>query len=418
MSTTSSLEVLRRSGVDATKASDRARIPFRTTNPSPSTTLPPFWFVNVTWGENHTGLFLDVALPTQLSQCNLPAFENDRDAVYKIFTTRKDAERIRGSSSFAKLQAIITTEIIEIDLTAPGGSHTILTNCHKAVIREAAKTNAAIVFLAPDIVVADGSFANLRQLVAEGKKAVMLAGVRLDKESFVPTFLKACRPQEEAVASVRPRDLVGLAIDHLHPISRSLEWPPKSNWPSHLYWRVADEGFLARCYHLHPILVVAGEGQVDFSSTIDGDYVLNAYPQDQVYVVDDSDEVLLFEISPHCYLMGDRPDPIFENKVGLWAGRHANRLHRRMFERTLSFHQGGQAAAWERERHSVEQIAARIQNRTRLWDILAPLITLAVFVLRPPVRFGRRVIRFARSRCGGIRRRMIAAIRGGNTGAK
>ena len=206
---------------------------------SPEVRVPPFHFVNVTWGDGHTGLYLDVSLPSQLSRPgNLQVFRGRAGTLYKIYTTKSDAQRIRQSPAYLRLCELVPTQLIEIKIDRHAPNHEALTACQKKAIIDAEQVGAAVVFLAPDTVLADGGCASLLRLATEGKRAVMVAGVRLNKETFVPAFLYECRPQRETEVTISPRDLVALAVEHLHPISKSLLWPPRSIWPSHLYWLV------------------------------------------------------------------------------------------------------------------------------------------------------------------------------------
>jgi len=310
--------------------------------------MPPFHLVNVTWGENHTGLFLDVSLPTQLLPNNLPVLAERPDTIYKIYAPAEDAARIRGNAGYHRLCAMMVTQIIEVDIGG-AAAHDVLTECQKQAIREAEAVGAAIIFLAPDTALADGAFATLARLADLGKKAVMVPGVRLAKESFVPAFIEKFQRHDYGLTDVGPRDLVMLALDHLHPTAKALFWPAKVNWPSNLYWSVGREGFLCRCFHLHPMMVVTSQRNVSFASTIDGDYVEQACAdRDQIHIVEDSDELTIFEISSVRHCVG-RPvrRPLRAHAVGRWGARFANNLHRRMFGYTTRIHSVVCSPLWE-----------------------------------------------------------------------
>jgi hypothetical protein len=372
--------------------------------------IPPFHFVNVTWGQGHTGIFLDVSLPSQLSAGNLHAFQGIPGTLYKIYTTVADAKRIRQSPGYQRLCELVPTQLIEMKIDCHAPNHQALTDCQKKAIEEAEVAGAAVVFLAPDTVVADGGFVSLLRLAAAGKRAVMVAGVRLNKETFVPAYLEQCRPQGEVEAGISSRELVALAIDHLHPISKSLVWPPKSVWPSHLYWLVEREGFLGRCYHLHPVMVVTAQDRVSFSSTIDGDYVLHACREGEVHIVEDSDELTLLEISPERYEMGPSAIPMRESQIGRWACLHANALHQSMLGRTIRFHRRELTPEWQRIQAESDFVVHTIYCRMRAWakyERIAQWLMPLYRLLRPPGRFVIRAMRSVRSRTHRLMARLL-----------
>ncbi len=345
--------------------------------------MRPFHLVNVTWGDNHTGLYLDVSLPTQLLPNNLPALAERPGTIYTIYAPADDAQRIRTSAAYRRLCEMVSTRIVEIEL---GGAvaHEVLTECQKQAIREAETAGAALVFLAPDTVLADGAFATLARLADEGKKAVMVPGVRLTKESFVAAFLAKFNRSGYGLANVSPRDLVELALDHLHPTAKALFWPAKVNWPSNLYWSLGREGFICRCFHLHPFMVVTDRRNVLFASTIDGDYVEQAGIADhEIYIVPDSDELAIFEISSVKHNVGlPLRKPMRAHAVGRWGAFHANRLHRRMFAYVTRIHSVVCSPLWDQVQAESDDEVRRALRWSRYYCGLVRAISPALPALR------------------------------------
>src|SRR5207237_10117487 len=70
--------------------------------------------------------------------------------------------------------------------------------------------------------------------------------------------------------------------------------------PSAIYWR-AGRSILAKYFHLHPLFVdLAGAPQTaaDDAGTVDGPLLRPAgVKRDQIYLVQDSDEIALIELS-------------------------------------------------------------------------------------------------------------------------
>lgn len=345
-------------------------------------TKPKLHFVNIIWGEQFTKLFLEASLPSQLSAGNLPRAARDSQAVYRIFTTARDADTIRSSTGFARLQAIVSVEIIAITIDPQEDRYKLLTKFHKHAIADAAEQGFSLVFLAPDQVVAEGAFANLVRLAASGKKAVMLLTIRLNKDSLLPELRRRLHSPAAAHTGLAAKDLITLAMDHLHPISRSLTWPPTTSWPSHLYWPVPGEGIIAHGYHLHPIMVTPSRGSADFECTIDDDYVLRTCSEDEIYVVEDAGEMLVFELSAPSHQSGKAVAPRSADSVARWASSHTQAFHRRMFNKSVRLAVGPTSPTWRAVAAEADEIIAEIDRLTKKHDRFGRAIRL----IRPQVR--------------------------------
>jgi hypothetical protein len=67
--------------------------------------------------------------------------------------------------------------------------------------------------------------------------------------------------------------------------------------PSGVYWRAGADGLIARCFHLHPLLVDPVQ-RVPLDGTYDDHYLRDACPDfSRVHVVTDSDELQVFELT-------------------------------------------------------------------------------------------------------------------------
>lgn len=342
----------------------------------------PVHFVNVLWGRSFTDLFLEVSLPTQLASGNLGAVHGRPGARYDLYTTAEDEERIRFAPEFARLCETIPTYVHRIDVQADTPHWQTLTNCHKDAIGRAQAEGAALVFMTPDIVLGNGAVDSLLRWAESGIRAVMIGSVRLVKESFAREFTARYRRGGEIEVAVPPRELVGVALRHLHQISTALLWPPKTTWPSHVYWSVPNEGLIARCFHAHPMMVVTRQQALSFDSTIDGDYLEQAgIAPGEIHVVDDTDDLTLFELSPEAYTMGPRPTAMKPSEVGMWASMYANRLHRQLFRRPIAVHRGELGRAWQAAQITADRDYRRVQWWMNNW-----LVRLGAGVVLKPVR--------------------------------
>jgi len=332
-----------------------------------------FHLINAVWGEEYTNFFLNLCLPTQLSPENIPAFKNVERAVYKIYTTAKDAETIFRHPIYSVLSAAIETEIKIFNFSESylqNYKHQTLTYCHQHAVVEAYQENCGIIFLVADGAYADGSFKNLIRISKSGKRAIMLCTYRIAKETFVPEFLRLFNPNRELTISASPRELVRLSLKHLHPTTKVLFWQRNgcnSFHPSMLFWSVGDEGLVARSFHTHPLMIIPSRKDVLPYPTIDGKYVSLACPnlEDDVYVVEDSDYIYYAELSnSEMYPEHIRPQGITnEEEVACWMTQATDIFHRYCFQHHKILHHANDITPeWEIIKKETEKVTAKIYN--------------------------------------------------------
>lgn len=336
--------------------------------------MRPFQFSTIAWGDTYVDLLLNVSLPTQLSPRNLPAVPVGPGSSFRIYTTDEYLDRIQNSPALQRIAALMPTRLTRIENDGQLQSYRALTECHRHSLQEAAKAGACAVFVSPDGVYADGSHARLVELAQAGKDVVMVASIRMTLETFVPDFHRQFAADAQSAVTIRPRQLVQMTMDHLHHVSRELVWPPTSRWPSHLYWTVEDEGLLARCFHVHPMLVAPPAGSVALNATIDGDYVAKTFPSgNQVHVVRNSDELCVSEISRHSLSIKAGKRTLASEEIALWTTTKATPLHIAMFRQPFRFHACQPTAAWLR----VERESAQAVRHAVMLDVVEPLRRVA-----------------------------------------
>lgn len=235
-----------------------------------------FHIVTVAWGHEFVDFFLRISLSNQLSSGNLSAFA-DYDTTYKIYTDEQDAAVIRASESFHRLDSLLNTEIIPIDHLQHSNKYNRMTLCHKWAIHDAYHDNARVVLLPSDVIYAENSFAHLVGIARTGKPVIMMAAPRLLRESFVPAAIETCFDSSTRAISANSRQLMQLALKHLHPVSLSIFYNTKdaNEWPSQLYFNVPGSGFIAHCFHLNPLMFIPQAFDTSFEGTIDADYLLH-----------------------------------------------------------------------------------------------------------------------------------------------
>lgn len=303
----------------------------------------PIHIIIPVWGEAYTRCLLDVGLPSLLAPGNLPALRREQGNLCHIVTTSADRATIEKSPVFDTLAAHIHVHFDDIgaDPETSDDRHKLQSHCNRVGIAAADERNAAMIFLNPDVVIADGGIKALSALLARGKRAIQVLAVRLVKEVAVPALIGKYAAPDRTRLTISPRELMRLALNNLHPLSM-LNMYEKADLdlsPSGLFWVAAQEGLVCRCAHLHPMLVHPRIRNAPFSTTIDDDYLRSACPDvGDEYVVADSDEFCACELSGMERAGPGLPRGQIDECVASWlaaAGKpqHFENLARRIFLR-------------------------------------------------------------------------------------
>lgn len=266
---------------------------------------PPFHLLTPVWGDRFTQRYIEFFLPAQLA--DLRSCSGD---LYKIVTTRRDAEAIRSSAAFRQLSSLLQTEFVYFrDEELAIGSYPLMTRGYERCLQ--APLGTSFVFLTPDSIWSPGCFRRLRELVVDGYRAVLIGGIRVKRETFVPEFL---RSQRDA------RTLSTLAVKHVQKITESFMFDMDfhNRDPAALYWRVGD-GLLAYHFVCHPLLIRPRIAIDRITDTIDYRVVPRTVHLSEVYVVQDSEDLLGVDVADADYDQKSiDPGPLTREHVIKW----------------------------------------------------------------------------------------------------
>jgi hypothetical protein len=321
-----------------------------------------FHAVTHVWGRPYLDVFLNLCIPNQLGPGNVPALPPG--SRYRILTRSSDVEEIDAHPMVHALRDVIAVDIVVIDALdrqgeGPSGTELMIA-CHQHAIADILEADAAIIMLSADFVLSDHTLAAVVRRHREGYRAVVNTGLRLSAESFVPALQASGLP----LAALSSRELVRMAMPHLHPHTRSMFAGSDrfSKSPVAVYWPVGDDGLLARCFHLHPLMVDPMRPVPLHTGTNDGPYLAEACPDfTRVHVVDDSDELQMFEMTTaQRQVVGVTKSGLSSWRAAIVAARcdalqmhfwqhHPIRLH------ASDYHQG-----WDRAAATAETFARRV----------------------------------------------------------
>lgn len=325
-----------------------------------------FHFINVVWGESYTHLFLDHYLPTQLSPNNLPKFYSLKGATYKLYTPPRYRELILQHPTYQKLCQTISTElkIFNIPKSYFKYSHQVMNYCHQHSVIEASLSDAVMVFLSPDSIWSDGSFSRLLELYRQGKRLVMINGIRIEKEKFIDWYINNHSTSNQTSVIFSSRELAKIALDNLHPIHKSyfVDSEYFNEHPAHLYWKFNDSGILGRCFHLHPLMIYPKEHKVLPNITIDADYISYVSQPENLYIVDDSDEIFCCEISPKDLYQEwwKKCQKLEINKLKQWIDYHTTDYHRQFVKTKIRIHADDLSDDWYQIEQASDQLLEQL----------------------------------------------------------
>jgi hypothetical protein len=320
------------------------------------------------WGDFYTGTLIDFCIPALLSSRNLPALAAMVPCRFDIYTTPIDEARIRSAPILRRLVRFADVRFFRLEIDASRDKYALMTACNIQALREAWTHSAAVVFLVPDTIWSDGTLETIARALAAGKRAVMQTGVRVVADTAIPALLARCKPDENGALTVPPRELVRIAFDHMHPFFRTWFWdePEFNRNPAHSYWRVNEYGLIARCFHLHPLMIYCDRPVFDFVSTLDDDLPVVALPDfSAFYIVDDSDEIFHIDLAHRDILPtfrtlpgGPTPDYLAE-----WARFTANVHHRRFADHPIRFHAEPFDSRWSVRERDSERVIASVRRQ-------------------------------------------------------
>lgn len=338
-----------------------------------------FHIINYVWGESFTRLFLDVTLPNHCTEGNLFAFSDHSEAKYKVYTTSRDAKVIRSHHLFREIEQRMPTEVIAFDhLFAPGweqldNSLLLMTQMHRVAVNAAYRDDARLVILPPDQVYSDGAFRRVLEHSRQGRRVVVCAGVRVVKESFVPAFKKRFK-QADGASTAPARELVRLALDHLHPIIKAEfhDADPFSTGPVNLYHKVGDEGYVTHNLHMHVLMIYPRKPVPLKEGNFDTSWMAATCPRfDDYYIVDDSDEITAIEISEAAKNVGlGGVGPLDPVRLGAFYRQNGTPIHWQFLKRPVFLHTGDLNEEWRKkakEATAFVQSALPLKERLLRW---------------------------------------------------
>jgi len=326
-----------------------------------------FRFVSVVWGSEYVAGFLRVCLASQLTPGNLEYLARHASCSYRIYTPIRDAKVIRQSPAYRRLAELMPVEIVTISGRWHVGKYRVVNQCISHFISSKRHEECALVFAYPDVVWADGAGVRFLEIARSGKRMVAINTPPVVKKTFVRALLERYG-DNGLLRPIAPRQLVQLALDHLHPdVTPTASDNPRCT-PSGGYW-MAGGGLLARDFHLCGLMVIPVDRDVLPAVTVDEEYTLTACPYlTDIYVVTDSDDICLLEFISNP--AAPRSTVTTIRQMVQWAAGHVTQRHREFVKFRLRYHCNDVSDGWEEVEHASDAFVNAILGQM---DIPGPV---------------------------------------------
>ena len=253
------------------------------------------------WGFAYVKNFLEVALPTWLSDGNLPAASRMAQTEFVFLTSREDEIYLRAHPNFKRLSAICETTVHFVDHLITGDNYsTTITLAYVEAIRATGDDmlDTCFLFLVSDYIVADGSFATVVERVRAGRNGILVGNFQVVEEEALP-WLTDLLQQTPTVLQIEPRKLMKWALSHLHPatVANTVNYPLIHNeHTNRLFWRVDNQTLIGRFYLMHMIAIRPELHNFEIGSSCDYSFIPEMCPGNNVEIITDSDDYLVVEL--------------------------------------------------------------------------------------------------------------------------
>lgn len=311
-----------------------------------------FNFLLPIWGHRHIATFMGVVVPSLLAEGNLPAMAS-HDVTFTFLTRMEDEDIIRAWPTFQTLAKYSKTKFEYIDeIIASVSLAHLLHRCYQLGLACEKRDHNEVHFinLNSDVLFADGNGKYLISIADRGIRCLMEAVFRADIRTLLPELV--ARIDENGVLSVPPRQLVEIGLRHLHLATETSIWNESKRMnrlANRLYWRVGDEGLLARNYLMHPLMIRPVRRIDSYEGFIDYAYVPLACPDREYWhIITDTDDYFRLEFAHQSHEVHEISDGGFTPKrfapsLESWTTEE----HRYFAGTSVRYHVGEMSDAWE-----------------------------------------------------------------------
>lgn len=350
-------------------------------------------FALVVWGEDYVKDFLDASLPTLLAEGNLADTVGLAGSRFHLLTTPADRDLLYASALFERLKSILPVDFIDISQIRGSDKYNIASRCQLEAIRLSEDFDA-LVLLYPDVIWSRGSIRFAVNALESGALAVFSPAPAIQSERTLAELndLKnPCEPAGARAISITPDQVTDLVLRNFHPMWDAFDWNGDcfTDSPACLRWNVGNQGWLIRCFHLHPVILRVQRDNPryfsGFNVSLDGEYVARLFDgTSHLCFATDSRKFAIASLravdSPPLPRHGRRSEIA---SVSRWAEAHTLLLHRAFAKVAFRWQRGPlDDAAWHTATTSSANVISEVIDRLNTPDSIIKLEDLAAYRAR------------------------------------
>lgn len=239
-------------------------------------TYPKHVFLTVSvWGQSYIEDYLNLSLPCQLAQDNLPSIANNSNYVvnYIIVTDESGKEKISRHVCFNVLNKLVTVSFVSLSKLEENiqnkrnswrkfpdnvwKKYALKMEAMKHGIALANASAGLFIPLMSDLVISNGSFSYLLSQNEQGKKCVLVGSLKVIKDKFLQDT-RTYYSEKTFCFSMTGKQLVQKSIINLHPwtYDNSVSSTCYDNsWPDYVYWILPDLAVIQAGNFCYPFLI-------------------------------------------------------------------------------------------------------------------------------------------------------------------
>jgi len=262
----------------------------------------PTRIITYAWGDKYIRDLVSMTLPALLAPGNLPYVARHVPCELVILSEETSFPRFRAEPAVRRVEVVCPVRFIALDdlISAPDQYGIALTHVlHRGVSDlGSAMTDAWLIFLNADFVLAEDSLKNLLRHLQAGERLVAAPSYCVNAEEVVPELLARVDSQTQSV-SIPHREMADLILRHRHNTIRAKIFNQSEiriHPTDQFYWLHDAQTLLG---HQMPVAIVGmrPECHVDEPNSYwDHGLMREFCPTVEHFVIGDSDEFLMLEL--------------------------------------------------------------------------------------------------------------------------
>lgn len=229
------------------------------------------------WGKNYVEPFLRVTLRLMLADGNLPGLAQRTNVHARFYTTKKDESVIRRSPQFRLLEkyANCSFNTMVDKFLAQQQSLSCMNVCQRDALTRGFQAKRLLFPFTGDVVITENLLSEAWDLVMQGYRLVVGAGLRLNRTAV----LARAKKTSGIVWNLTNREAVKLALRdrHIYSKRQTIGWP-RVIYSAELYAE-APEYLVSRCFALAPFALFPRKLEALPKITFDDDFIDFLFPE-------------------------------------------------------------------------------------------------------------------------------------------